>query len=290
MTLEIYSEFLKSINKKVITNDNCIWVQLSSRQFYQCFPVHIPVRPDKEQLSGVFRNGPALGVKYTTDDPTIGGMMSFVYTCTKSDYDIQKLSSNNRSKVRRGIKQCRIEQITNVDYLTEAGWQLNKETMERQGRGLKAKYLEWQQVANCVGKFDGLEVWGAWVDDDLASFVLLFIVDNCANLLTFRSSNQYLRFYPNNALIYTVITRLFERDNVDIVSFGEESINYLEGLDNFKTGIGFNKEPVYQKIQLNPLIAWLHNGMSSKLIQVMAARYPQKSFWQKVERFDKFLH
>ncbi|MDZ7292063.1 MAG: hypothetical protein ONB44_05900 [candidate division KSB1 bacterium] len=280
MNLEIYSEFLKTIGKKVIPGDGYLWCQVGGG-FYHCFPVHQPIHPSKQQLTKVFWGGPAIGVRFSTDAMTNGGKASFVYLCEKGAYGLDLLSANQRSKVRRGLKHCQVGQITEAEYFCSQGWSLHAETLKRQGRLAKADRRNWKRTANCLGHFAGLEVWGAWFEEALAAFVLTFQVEDCVHLLTFRSADQYLRYYPNNALIYTVISEMLSREAVRLVSFGEESLQGLESLDAFKTGMGFRKQPMVQKIILNPFVSPAVNGLTKQLICTMNKRNPQSVFWRK---------
>jgi hypothetical protein len=288
MTLEIYSEFLKAIGKRVIPDDGCLWCQVAWR-FYHCFPVHQPIHPSKPQLSKLFENGQTIGVRFSTDEAIHGGKASFVYLCEKATFDLNLLSANQRSKIRRGLKHCSVRPITDTEYFRTEGWTLHAETLKRQGRLANADRQEWDKMANCLGRFTGLEVWGAWIEEALASFVVTFQVENCVHLLTFRSSIPYLRFYPNNALIYTVVAEMLRRRQVQLVSFGEESLQTLESLDAFKTGLGFRKQPIVQKIVFNPIIAGAFNDMTKRLIGAIAKRRPESLFWKKALGVTEFL-
>ena len=288
MTLETYINFLGATGKKAIPDDGYIWCYINWG-FYQSFPVHRPIHPPRARISKILWETPAVGLRYGTDNHTGSGRSSFVYVCKKGEYTMNRLSANNRSKVRRGLKLCHIAPITNAEYFRKQGWALNAETLQRQGRLERKAKQKWEKLTNCLGRFEGMEVWGAWVNEALASFVLTFQIDGCVNLLTFRSSKEHLRFYPNNALIHTVVSEMLGRDNVEIVSFGEESLQELTSLDAFKIGMGFQKQPIVQKIVLHPAVGWVFNRLTRQIVQNIAHHCPHSTFWKKAAGVTELL-
>jgi hypothetical protein len=289
MKLETFAEYLKLEGKKVISGRDYIWYSVG-KGFYQSFPFHKPIYPSWREMVKVLFGGPAIGLRFQTDDPKYKGWESFIYIADKGSYALEKLSTNTRSKIRRGLKHCRIGQIKDFNYFCTYGWQLNLDTLKRQNRSItKETERCWNCLARMVGTLPGLEVWGAWVEESLASFVVCFKVEDCCNLMMFRSATNYLRFYPNNALIYSVVTEMLSRNDIALVSFGLESIKNIEGLDTFKISMGFQKRFIYQKIVLNPLIGWCFNKLTKQCISYFAHYLPSNMVLKNAVRIIHIL-
>jgi hypothetical protein len=78
-------------------------------------------------------------------------------------------------------------------------------------------------------------------------------VANTANIVIVRSAAEQLRYYPNNALLFTFIQRVLRDGGVRRVSIGFEPLQgNLNSLDRFKEGLGFRRLPVQQYVRLAP--------------------------------------
>jgi hypothetical protein len=157
--------------------------------------------------------------------------------------------------VRRGLEQCRVEQV-DFDLLQRSAIPLNADTLIRQGRRVPAD-LEayWTRYFSEAARTEGAETWAAFVGNSLAAYLIAFTIEDVCNLLIVRSSLQFLDAYPNNALIFQFLHSRMRTPGMRCVSYGFESIQSdLASLDQFKTGMGFQKIPVGQRIELS---AWL---------------------------------
>jgi hypothetical protein len=171
------------------------------------------------------------------------------------------LSSNSRSKIRRGLKRCKVEPI-DFRLLAEKGEELDHSTRERQGRTVSsASNSYWQKYYSNAAQTVGAEAWGAFVDGELAAYLIGFRVENCSNLVILRSKQELLSSYPNNALLFSYLRHVLGRGEVDSVSYGLEPIQHdMEALDHFKLGLGFEKKPCGQRVEVAPWLRPLLQG------------------------------
>ena len=122
--------------------------------------------------------GPALALRYPKP-PDADGANGGMFVCRDRNYDFASLSQNVRSRTRRGLARCRIEQI-GFEYLSTHGHTLTEETTMRQtGKKPNSSMEEWQRFCANAGRLPGFEAWGAFVEDRLATFIVAMLVEDC---------------------------------------------------------------------------------------------------------------
>ena len=160
------------------------------------------------------------------------------------------------------------------------GREVNDDTLRR--IHLRDPY-PWDVYWRAAAQSACVEVWGAFVDGALAAYLVGVLADRCCELLVARSSSQLLRFYPNNALLYTVVREMLGRAEIDQVFFGVESLEDYDGIDTFKLSMGFAKSPIRQRVVLHPLLRpILQNALARRALTALADRRPQDERWRKL--------
>jgi hypothetical protein len=114
--------------------------------------------------------------------------------------------------------------------------------------------------------------------------------DDCVEFLLARSRSDLLHAYPNNALIFHVAREMLVVRGVRELTFGLESLESVESLDDFKYGMGFRPRPLRQKVVLHPyLAAALRVPPVHALVQRFAADPSGRPvFWRKAAGLIRF--
>jgi hypothetical protein len=183
------------------------------------------------------------------------GKRSFRMACDPSNYGLHRLSGKARNQTRRGLERCEVHPV-DPKTLRTRGLDINVDTFERQGRAVTASKMDyWRRYFYEVTDAEGSEVWGAYIGNELAAFLIAFRMRDCAHIFIMRSARNFLTAYPNNALLFRYITILAADSTIRDVSIGLEQIQPdLESLNRFKYGMGFREVAVGQRIDLVP---WL---------------------------------
>jgi hypothetical protein len=273
---EHMAEFMERLGHRVIATPSAWWYDVRTR-FHLSVPHHRLIDPSPDELSVVFRSLP-LGVRYFAPPAGAGGA-SYALTCDNRDYDLGALSANTRSKTRRGLARCTVERLEPT-WVAAHGREVNEDTLRR--IHLRDPY-PWDAYWRAVAQSPCVEAWGAFVDGALAAYLVGVLADRCCELLVARSSSPLLRFYPNNALLYTVVREMFGRAEIDQVFFGVESLENYDGIDTFKLSMGFAKSPIRQRVVLHPLLRpILQNALARRALTALADRRPQDERWRKL--------
>ncbi len=277
-----FAEFWRIQGHKVIETESCYWYN-PQPLFFMSLPYHRLVTPSHLELAQVLLMGPAVAVRFPTV-PDRTGKEGGLFICSDSNYDLHSLHQKARNQTRRGLENCTVEQV-DFTYLAENGHPLNVETFLRQGRDLQTiTEKQWRLYCQAASKIPDFESWGAFVGGCLAAFMVTALVEDCFSILHQSSSNEYLQYYPNNALIFTVTKLKLSCPEVRYVSYGLKSLDDTSGLDHFKLRMGFEIMPFKEFIVFNPVLKPLLSLGGSKFIDWMARRHPESDLWRKASR------
>lgn len=270
---EIYSRH----GYQVVRSESCWWFN-EYRQKYVYFssPLHWKVSPMEQEVREIFRQIPsAVALRFIS--PSSGqGKPSCIWNCRKP-YSLVALEKKARNETRRGLEQCEVHPIS-FSKLIELGWNAHSDTFNRHGE--QTKSLGFDVSLDSIPAY---KAWGAFVGNELAAYLVVLLVDNFAHIIIERSVTSLLNHRPNNALVFRAVSELLSSGDIDVVSYGWDSLVYNSGLEQFKLGMGFIKEPVNQQIIVNPKFRLL---FSKPLCKLVASIVPRKDL---PHRFQQLL-
>jgi hypothetical protein len=278
------AEFFGCLGHKIVQTQSCFWYS-SHRFLYKNLPIHRNLNPSQSELAKVMFRGTALAIRYpgTPDGSRPDGG---IYVRTERNYDFASLSANARSHTRRGLARCTVEQVDFQDLAAKA-YPLIKETNLRQtGNEPNRSESQWKLFCELARRWPGLEAWGAFVDGELAAFIVAMLAEDCYYIHLQKSASALLKYYSNNALLFTVMKAALARPEVGWVSNGQIALAAKEGLYHFKTSMGFAIHPFKEQVVFNPLIRpglWAGRAVTSRL----ARTNPENLFWRRASKaFD----
>jgi hypothetical protein len=189
-----------------------------------------------------------------------------------------------RTYTRRGLENCTVEAV-DFGYLAQHGHQLNLESFERQGRDATTMTeSQWHRYCQAAGSIPGFEAWGAWVRGDLASFLVTALVEECSYIHHQSSATEYLPFFPNHALTFTVTRLVLARPEVDAVCYGGESL-VTQGIDVYKSRLGFERRLFGECVAVSPLLRPILSFGGRRIIRWAARKRPESKMWQRASLF-----
>jgi hypothetical protein len=286
MNPEVFAEFLARQGYHIVKTESCYWYN-AQPGFYFYFPYHRLIRPNAEELKRILWGERCIGVRYFVPMDCVG-KESYSLVCSDKNYDLPALESKSRNQTRRGLENFEIKEIS-FSELAKFGNSLNIDTLTRQGRDPRAwNESKWKNYCKATDGLKGFEAWGAFTGEKLASFVMGFQMEDHFTFLHQSSASEYLRLYPNNALVFTVTKLKLALPEVNGVSYGPQSLDAPESLDTFKFNLGFQKRPMKQKFVFNPLINPFVGSALQKCVQIVANARPQSDTLRKVEGIIRF--
>jgi hypothetical protein len=86
------------------------------------------------------------------------------------------------------------------------------------------------------------------------------------NICIVRSSEEFLKYRPNNAMLYTFLQQTLGRAETTEVCIGLQSLqSAMNSLDMFKRGMGFEERPIGQRIELRSTLGFTVPRVVAKL-------------------------
>ncbi len=259
MRLEEYLRFHELLGDKIQWIGN-VPLGRYRRWFYVTLPRfrRYPLTP--QQLRPLALRG-ALGVIGMTDGPAAHTIQFMV--ARGPGYDFPRLSSKNRrTQTHQGIKRCTIRRIP-WDEMARVGLVVNQDALRRQRR--RRSFLEdpewWERQCRASAPFPDVLAWGAYVNNELASYVHVVIHDwtesdgqvhRVGDIVHFMSGSTHLRDHPNEALIFTVTRDLTTALRCEAVVMGTRSDD--PSLFEWKIRMGFHPEETPYHIVVNPCL------------------------------------
>jgi len=276
-----FADFWRIQGHRVIETASCFWYNAQLLSFLS-LPYHRTIWPAASELGQVFRRGPAAVVRFFIDDPGQGDQGLFVRT--ERDYDFSSLEKKARNQTRRGLEKCAVEQL-DFAYVAREGHAINTDTFVRQGRAANTfTETQWHRYCQAAAATPDLEAWGAFVEGQLAAFMVTALVEDCYNILHQASRTSTLASYPNNALTFTVTSRELSRTEVGFISYGLKSLEDTSSLDHFKLQMGYRLQPRSDRVVLNALLKPFTRLGGRRLVHWMAQRPNSSDFWRKASR------
>lgn len=285
--VEPFAHFLSAIGHRVLRGASAYWYD-PSPGFFLALPSHRRLSPSAADLRSLFRHQPCAGLRFAA--PLEGpGKLSYQIVCDARDYGLEQLSANIRSKVRRGLRRCEIAPVSCATIAAE-GLAADRETLARQQRAVRLDGAAWDAYWRAAAGAETMEGWGAYVGGELAAFLLSVRLDDSVEFLLARSRSTALDAYPNNALVYEVARRMLVERGVRQITFGLESLEDVEALDQFKFGMGFRRAPLRQRVVFHPLLRRLlaSAGARAALRHVAGGRGGRGGFWHKALGLVRF--
>ena len=286
MTPDIFAEWLRRRGQRVIRTANSYWVESGPRVF-QAFPYHWIIEPAEEELLDFFRAQKAIGGRYSTPITTAEGCVSYHASYEAATYDFEDLSKWARKNTKRGLTRCSVEPIS-FDRLSDEGWELQHDTLNRQGRKLKFTKVDWQKICITARDLPGFEAWGALVGKQLAASVITFQMDNCCYMLYQQCHHLFLTDHVNNALSYCVTHTMIQRPSIKSILYGLHSLDAPASVDEFKFRMGYTARPVRQRVVFHPLVAPIANPLAQAGLKAVQKLFPGSAALAKAEGMLRF--
>ncbi len=258
--------FFETRRHRVFKTQSCWWYnEYHQRRILQSFPIHRLINPGRKEIADLFQSARGtLAVRFIGPAES-KGQVSSIWVCRKP-YDLKSLSAKSRNQTRRGLEKCQVRKMT-WEEVEAVATEAHTDTMKRHELNGARSLGFGIYLKECPA----YEAWGAFADGALAAFMVTLWVEDWVHILIQRSVNSYLKFRPNNALVFGVVKEILSRQGVSAVSYGLEPLNSLQSLEDFKLGMGFVKEPVCQRIIVAPWLKPLINPLTCWIVEAAAS-------------------
>jgi hypothetical protein len=252
---ENQANFLRSRGRKVVAAGGVYWCDFNlGSRLMMAFPDHAAADPPSEEIASLLNTTNSLAARY----PALRhpGLESGIYVVRDRDYRLESVHKHTRKRVRTGLAACEIRPVS-LEELLHQGLRCNLDTQGRQGRfhpEFGTPRL-WERVVRAAFDSPGVSVTGAFIEGQLASYILQCLDDGWVHKLYQNSRTDLMHQSPNHALSFSTITAALADPRVKAVCSGPKTLLCEDGLHDFKSRMGYQVEPVHVAVQFHPAIA-----------------------------------
>lgn len=286
MNADIYVEWLRRLGHHVIRTESSYWYNAGPRVL-QAYPYHWTIEPTEKELRKLLLEQNAVALRYSAPITSPYGMASYHVVCEDPNYDLAILGRQAKQNVRRGLEFASIERIP-LSRLANEGWQLRRDSLERQGRAGAESEAWWRRVCTSAEDLPGFEVWAAIHDGMLAATFLAFQCDDVYTLPFEQSATAFLENRVNNALFYYVTRQAIQREDISSVFFCLHSLDAPCSVDQFKFRMGNTAKPVRQRVVFHPWFVPFANPFTHTAVVRLLQRNPESAMLAKAEGMLRF--
>lgn len=274
----VFNDFYKSIGHKTYSSASSDWIEIQ-RGMLLSVPFHRIITPSESELEKLFADSKVLGVRFPTV-PNGYGFNSSLTMCRKADYGMSSLTSKARNQVRKGQNNFEIRDVSYPELLTD-GLGLNKKTFARQKRDdPKSDEKVWEKICGACFSVAGVKVYGAYYEKRLAAYMIVLETATAAEIIIQNSDSDLLSLCPNNVLAYTVTSKYLSANGTVLpVCYGLGSLEVTESLDHFKAIMGYDFEPIKQRLVFNRKIRPFLKPVTLHMLSLLKSKVFKKNYF-----------
>ena len=235
-----------ALGRRIHENDGVFWEEVYP--FY-CKPAfnYKPFDPGVKKPAS-WRS--LLGYSHQVRDANLGNRTVPFMVLDSEDlrsFDIMRIPIKKRPKIRKGLKACDVHFMEDLVPILDRVRQINIKQAVRQEKGAGAetpvkRYTveadAWRAQVLKEFSVGGREWWGAFIGEELAAYMRTYQVDGVRVIEQTKVDNAYYKFYPMDALYYTIISQAAADQNCQFIVNGRpqhSSLNYYKEQFCFKS-------------------------------------------------------
>jgi hypothetical protein len=285
MDTTIFVEWLRRQGHHIYQTQSTYWYDAGPRVL-QAFPCHWLIQPTEQELNRLMIRNAIISLRYSTPLEAPEGMASY-HVILHNPYNLEMLRTQARNGVKKGMSIFQIERIP-FERLADEGWNLQQDTLDRQGRLSSMTQAKWQSMCRAASDLPGFEAWAAICEGELGAAQITAQVDDIICVPYAASHRRFLKDHVNNALFYVASTNFLARPGITSIFFCLHSLDAPPSVDEFKFRMGFIPLPVRQRVVFHPWLRpfatqWVHG-----LLKNLSKKYPGKPVLTKAEGMLRF--
>lgn len=241
-------------------------------------PPHHNITLSLEEQKELLKQSGAYFLRWTSDFDR-QKESSFWYIIKDTPSSSEELSTNTRSKIRRGLKNCAVSLI-DKKIISKEGYEVYKKAFERY-KTFQKPLTQNEFQKKLLSLDNAWEFWGVRNQKGvLIAYSQNYLQDNTCNYSTIKFDPDYLFLYPSYALFFTMNNYYLNTIQIKYIHDGARSIAHQSNIHDFlcdkfhfrkaycKLNISYRSDIALLVTVLYPfrtLIDYFHHSLLKKL-------------------------
>lgn len=236
MSSKTYADFLVSQGKTVVEQGGVNWMEYQGALIpAAAMPVYVQLSDD--EAAQLIKETGALFLRYTTASRE--SQTNWWYVICRQ-YDFQRVSSNTRSKIRRGLKRLEIKQVIPA-WLAEHAYDCHVTCYRRYKHATPQTRDEFRSFLLSINGQSIFDTWACSKNKQLLGYIICLVEENGIFMHTIDLTPEGLHNYAAYAMIHQILEYYVNEKGIP-VSNGSRSISHATNMQDFLRNFGFERE------------------------------------------------
>jgi hypothetical protein len=236
-------------------------------------PPHVNIKVSTEEARYLLKQSGAYFIRYT-DNYDCGYTTEFWYVIKDSKCSMEELSRNTRNQVRKGLENCVVEKV-NAEFIANYGYEVYRKSFKRyKNSAIIERQEEFKRRTLNLKDNPNREFWAVFEKKtkDLIAYSHTLVQDNMCGYLMIRSDPDYLRLYPNYALLFKMNQYYLNELGLAYVSDGTRNLAHATNIQDF----------LIQKFKFRKAYCRLNIIYSKKVELAIRLLFPFRGFIHRI--------
>lgn len=231
---------------------------------------HIKIDLSKKEEQKLLKLSKAYFLRYVSDwdsaEPS-----QFWYIIKDNFEALDELSSNTKSKVRRGLKHCVVKKV-NQEVIVNKGYDVYSQAFKKYNTYIKP--MDKESFTQSILNSCNCDFWAVYKKDEnkMIAYSQNFLEDNSVNYATIKFHPDYLKLYSSYALFYEMNCYYLADKNFLYVNDGARSISHDTNIQDF----------LMQKFKFRKAYCKLHIIYRWDIGVIVKVLYPLRGFIKRI--------
>ena len=236
MSIKCYADFLMSQGEKVYEAEDVSWMKYHGALIpATAMPVYVDLSYDK--AAHLVKKSTSLFLRYATGPMTTP---THWWNIVCRQYDLNGVSSNTRSKIRRGTRRLEIDQVSS-DWLSKQGYECHVKCYQRYKHASPKRRNEFESFVNGLEGQSIFDIWACTKGGDLLGYIICLVESQGVFMHTIDITPEGLHDYAAYAMIHHILEYYVNKKGLS-VSNGSRSISHVTDMQDFLLKLGFERE------------------------------------------------
>ncbi len=272
------------ISNWVDTYNDVVWIDGApwSLQNRVLEPIHMPhtlQNIDRKKVREALADNNAL-LAYWSDQWNSSESEWWWTICDNPDYDVENIeNARGRRGVRKGLKYCSVHRLEPDKYV-KLTYDIFIRNIKSYGSSRFPSFNQYAEDILKKSKYDGYELWGAFVDNKIAAFASCVVLDNALILGSTKSNPDLHSYSPNNALFYKITKHYLCERGVKYVSNGSRTLLHDTSINEFLIRMGYRRNYCRLNIELSKMATLIYKAESKGVLRYIDSFF---KFWPEYQ-------